>query len=349
MNTEVTIDGTRFLLNGKVPFPGSPAEGLLMNSRMIQAVFDDDCPDTRPLWAYPDTGRWDPDRNTDEFCAALPLYREHGLLAVTVGLQGGGSIYRPEVYGNYIASAYEPDGTFKQPWFDRLLRVLQAADGAGMVVIVNYLYHQQARRLEGEHVLRSITERVTDWLLGTGLRNILVDVANEAADWWTIPQCKPDRIHELIEIARGVTRGGRRLLVGCSTGGGEQIPTGSWLKAEDFTMPHGNGQMPDELAAKLRRIKQQPEYVDRPRPVIVNEDSVFVENMRAAVGEGVSWGFYCQGYGSGYRDRMDWRPHGREDRCEDLSGYQTLPVNWTINTDIKRAFFDGVRELTTTA
>ncbi|MCK4374511.1 MAG: hypothetical protein KAX19_04250, partial [Candidatus Brocadiae bacterium] len=87
-------------------------------------------------------------------------------------------------------------------------------------------------------------------------------------------------------------------------------------------------------------------FRNRPRPICVNEDSIFVENLEAAVREGCSWGFYCQGYGCNYRDRMDWTTRDREDRCEDLSGFQTLPVNWGINTPIKRAFFDRVMEIT---
>jgi hypothetical protein len=37
-------------------------EGLLMNSRMVQGIFDDLNPATRDMWVYPDTQRWDPDR-----------------------------------------------------------------------------------------------------------------------------------------------------------------------------------------------------------------------------------------------------------------------------------------------
>jgi hypothetical protein len=113
---------------------------------------------------------WDPERNVSEFCAALPVYRSHGLLAVTVGLQGGGSVYIPDIYDQYINSAYGPDETFKPAYFDRLLQVIQAADDCGMVVIVNYFYVKQARRLESEGVARQITERVTDWLLRSGHR-----------------------------------------------------------------------------------------------------------------------------------------------------------------------------------
>ena len=93
-HTKVAIDGDAWLINGTPTYEGREyrgwkIEGLLLNSRMVNAVFDDDNEHTRVLWAYPDTGRWDADRNTDEFVAMLPAYRAHGLMAVTVNLQGG--------------------------------------------------------------------------------------------------------------------------------------------------------------------------------------------------------------------------------------------------------------------
>jgi hypothetical protein len=351
VNTVVSIDGTKFLFNGRptyqgVRYRGMPVEGLLFNSRMIQAVFDDDCPETRKLWAYPDTGVWDPDRNTNEFCAHLPEYRSYGLLAVTVGLQGGGSNYRPEVYGNYVNSAYEPDGTLKQPYFDRLLRVLKAADEAGMALIVNYFYWKQVERIKDDRRLFSITQEVTDWLLRTGYRNILVDVANECADWWRRRVIGPDNIHTFIDIVKGTMLDGRRLLVGSSSGGGEELPHGRWLAAEDFSMPHGNGCNPIQLKGKLRRLRGMDEYLKRPRPVCINEDGLSVENLEMALSEYASWGFYCQGYGSDNRDEPRYAQGAREARYEDLTGFQTLPVNWDINDPFKRAFFDRVKAIT---
>lgn len=351
MAVEVAIDGTKFLINGRptyegVSFDGSPIEGLLFNSRMIQAVFDDECQQTRPLWRYPDTGRWDPDRNTDEFCAMLPAYRAHGLLAVTVGLQGGGAVFTREAYDNYLNSAYRPGGSFKRPYFDRLARILGAADEAGMVVIVNYFYWKQAARIPDDDVVCDITARVTDWLLRTGHRNILVDVANESAPFWRRPVFEPDNIHKLIGIVQETTVGGRRLLVGSSSGGGDSLPCGKWLAAEDFSMPHGNGCDADGLTAKLRRLKESDEHRERPRPIVVNEDGVSPANLEAAARQYCSWGFYCQGFGSHYRDRTDWTAHGREETFEALSGFQTLPVNWCINTPIKEAFFDRLKQIT---
>jgi hypothetical protein len=335
MKTEISVEGNRFLINGRptyagVSYRGMPVEGLLFNSRMVQAIFDDDNRETGQMWVYPDTGVWDPDRNTDEFCRMLPVYRSYGLLAVTVGLQGGGSVYTPEVYDRYINSAFTPEGGFKQPYFDRLLRVLKAADEAGMVVIVNY-----------------VAVRTTEWLLSTGYRNILVDVANESAEWWTFPVLEPGNIHRVIEMVKGVTYRGRRLLVGSSTGGGDQIPTEAWLEAEDITLPHGNGCMPDELCRKIQRIRQSTAYRKRPRPIVVNEDSVHLDNLEAALSEYASWGFYHQGYGSMYKDRrMDWTVKPRERDYAQLSGFQTVPINWSINDEHKRAFFQKLKEIT---
>jgi len=350
MKTEISIDGTKFLVNGAPTYEGVSCrgrsiEGLLFNSRMIQAIFDDECPETAARWRYPDTGQWDPDRNTNEFCAHLPEYRAHGLMAVGVGLQGGGSIYTPDVYEKYINSAYRPDGSFKQPYFDRLLRIIKAADEAGMAVVVNYFYWKQVQRIPDD-LVPGIIERVTDWLLRTDYRNVLVDIANEAGNWWNRPLFGQENIHELIDVAKGVTLDGRRLIVGCSSGGGDELASGKWLATEDISMPHGNGLMPDELRAKIQRLRAAEEYVRRPRPVVVNEDSVFVENLEAAIEENASWGFYCQGYGSVYRDRMDWTAHARESRLEDLSGFQTVPVNWSINTPIKKAFFERLKDIT---
>jgi hypothetical protein len=115
--TSVAIRGEVFLING-VPtykgrtWKGKKVEGLLLNSRMVQATFDDLNPKTRPLWKYPDTGKWDPDRNTREFIAALPTWRKHGLLAVTLNLQGGS----PQGYSRdqpWQNSAFAADGSLR--------------------------------------------------------------------------------------------------------------------------------------------------------------------------------------------------------------------------------------------
>ena len=107
------IAGTSFTIDGKPTHAGHRfgnlnVEGLLFNVRAVQATFDDSNPATRPLWAYPDTGAWDAQRNVDEFCAALPSWRDHGVLAFTVNFQGGGPRYLPDVYDTYDNNCFHP-------------------------------------------------------------------------------------------------------------------------------------------------------------------------------------------------------------------------------------------------
>src|SRR5262245_58718993 len=87
--TAVAVNGAKFLINGRPTYQGRtwnghPIEGLIFNSRMVQATFDDRNPKTVALWAYADTKKWDPDRNTNEFLAEMSGWRKHGLLAVTL-------------------------------------------------------------------------------------------------------------------------------------------------------------------------------------------------------------------------------------------------------------------------
>lgn len=351
MKTEIEIEGEKFLINGKptyegISYKGKSVEGLLMNSRMIQAIIDDENPETASLWAYPDTGKWDADRNTDDFCSQLLEYKKHGLLAVTIGLQGGGSIYTPSIWENCIMSAFNSDGSLKKPYTERLLRVLAAADECGMIVIVNYFYWKQIRFIPQDEKVFTAVETVTDWLLKTGYKNILVDIANECADWWNRPVCQPANMVNLIQAAKSVQHNSRRLLISSSTGG-DNLPTREWADAEDFSLPHGNGNTPEMLRKRIREFRNSESYKRRPRPVLINEDGMDLENLEAAVAEYASWGYYSQGKGSrGDIYEKIWGPGGREDSYSELSGFQSLPINYAINTGHKREFFNRIKMVT---
>jgi hypothetical protein len=115
--TTVAIKGDAFRINNEPTYKGrtwngKKIEGLLMNSRMVQAIFDDLNPDTRGKWVYPDTKKWDADRNTREFVAAMPEWRKHGLLAVTLNLQGGSPMgySKDQPWHN---SAFTADGSLR--------------------------------------------------------------------------------------------------------------------------------------------------------------------------------------------------------------------------------------------
>ena len=334
--TEVAIRGEQFLLNGKPTYPGRTfqgmkIEGLLMNVRAVQAIFDDLNPETRGKWVYPDTGRWDAERNTNEFIAALPQWRQHGLLAVTLNLQGG----NPQGYTKaqpWRNTAIEPDGSLRPAYMQRLSRVLDRADQLGMVVIVGYFYFGQDQHVKDEAAVRRAVANATNWLFDTGHRNVLVEVNNECnVKAYDHDILKPERVHELIEQVKSITRGGRRFLVGTSYAGGDPAED-NVVRASDFLLLHGNG--PDEaerIRKMIRTSRSRPGW--RPMPVLINEDDHFRfsepdNHLMAALSEYVSWGYYDPGKND-YSD-----------------GYQSPPVNWDINTERKRQFFTKLKEVT---
>ena len=92
-----------------------------------------------------------------------------------------------------------------------------------------------------------------------------------------------------------------------------------------------------------------PAYRENPKPIVVNEDSIGIPNMDVAWRNAVSWGYFDQGFGGpdAWHDvYMDFRTRPREKTYAELSGFQTPPVNWGINTEPKRAFFRRVAEVT---
>jgi hypothetical protein len=217
-----------------------------------------------------------------------------------------------------------------------------------MVVIVSYFYWKQENHFTDPQAVTKGIDALTDWLLATGHQNIIVEIANEVGDWFHHDDLKPAGIHRAIERAKSRTHNGRRLLVGASTLGGQSLPTEAWMAASDLVLPHGNGLDAAGLAVKLQSLRAREDFRKRPMPIVINEDSSALANLEVAVDHGVSWGYYHQGNGSYYEQKHDinWKGAGREASIEALSGFQTMPVNWNINTPAKRAFFDRVREMT---
>ncbi|MHB8898565.1 MAG: hypothetical protein ACYC6Y_07440, partial [Thermoguttaceae bacterium] len=163
--TTVAIAGENFLINGKPTYEGrswrgKSIEGLLLNSRMVQGIFDDLNPETVGRWAYPDTGKWDPDRNTREFVAAMPSWRAHGLTAFTINLQGGS----PTGYSNaqpWMNSAIAEDGSLREAYLARLTQILDEADRLGMAVILGYFYFGQDERIADDAAVVRATDAAT--------------------------------------------------------------------------------------------------------------------------------------------------------------------------------------------
>ncbi len=180
--TVVAIEAQAFLINGQPTYPGRTyrgmkVEGLLLNARLVQGIFDDLNPQTRGLWDYPD-GPWDPERNTAEFIQAMPAWRARGLVSFTINLQGGS----PQGYSKdqpWHDSAFESDGRLREDYLARLERILEAADELGMVPILGLFYFGQDHRLADEAAVVRATGEATDWLCRKGYTHVLVEIGNE--------------------------------------------------------------------------------------------------------------------------------------------------------------------------
>ena len=358
--TRLEIDGEDFRINGKLTYAGRNwkghrVEGQLMNIRAVNAIFDDLNSDTRDRWAYPDTLRWDPERNLSEFLAMLPVYRAHGILALTINLQGGS----PEGYCDiqpWINTAFTAYGELRPAYMDRLGRVLDRFDELGMVAIIGLYYFGQDERLINEEALRNGVRNAVAWITGNGYTNVIIEINNEcgigryenelslvrdkgpevdprlAGSRYEHAVLRPDRVHELIALAKECMPAGHSLPVGTSYRGG-MIPSEEVVRVSDVVLLHGNGTpTPADIGKAVARVKGLANY--QSMPIVFNEDDNHGfdqpgNDLISAVEHHASWGLYDPGAGAG----------GYHTRGNYVDGFQNVPINWTINTDRKRGFF----------
>ena len=335
MKTAVTIEGEKFYINDEPTYKGRTwngyeIEGLLLNNRLVQATFDDENPETRSMWAYPDTGEWDSERNTDEFIEALRVYREDGVLGITVNFQGG----NPKGYGwpqPWENNAYTEYGELKTLYKDRMKRVLDRMDALGMVAILGVFYFGQDERLRDEAAIVRALDNVVLWVLKEGYGNVLIEVNNECnVKKYEHELLMPERVHELIDRVKNIRHNGRRLLVSTSYGGGK-VPEENVVRSSDFLLIHGNGvKEPNRIAEMVEQTRAVSGY--RPMPILFNEDDHYdfekpMNNFVAAISKYASWG--CLDIGEN----------------DYLNGYQSPPVNWQLSTERKRGFYDLAKEI----
>ena len=334
VQTTVGIAGTKFTINGASTYPATSVEGLLLNTRLVQAVFDDENELTASKWAYPDTGVWDPGRNTNEFVAALPSYAAKGMNALTINLQGGNPVTGAGVdNASWAVSAFNADGSLKTAWMLRAAQAIEACDANGIVVILGLFYQGQDQRLTDEAAVIRGLDNVVDWILARGFTNVLLEINNESRDdKYQHAILRPSRVHEL--IARAQQRSQGLLKVSTSFLGGA-LPPAAVIRQSDFVLLHGNGQTPSGIASLVDRTRAGTAYSAAPKPLLFNEDdrietSSSLDNMDTAIGRRAGWGFHYGGLN------------------DYATGFQHPPVNWTINDAKKRLFFDHVASLATT-
>ncbi len=269
--TTVSVSGTKWQINGAITYPGTPAEGLLMNVRMVNSTFEDK--------KRPD---FDPNENTSRFIAEIPQYHSYGVRAFTLNLQGGHAGYEGPVN-----SAFRPDGTLRTEYTGRIKRVIDEADKRGMIVILGLFYQRQDQILLDEQAVKRAVVNAVTWVRQSGLTNVVIEIANEydhdGFDHDIIETAEGEV--ELIRLARKTAPG---LLVSTS-GLGHGRMNDLIAREADFILIHFNGTKVQDIPKRIDALKKYN------KPIVCNEDDKLaqqaVEALQASVENGCSWGF----------------------------------------------------------
>lgn len=280
--TRVNIRDGRWEINGKVTYPGAAAEGLLMNVRMVNSVFEDRGSSPSPNLRLMDGRPFDPEANTSAFLAQIGDYAAHGVRAFTVFLQGGFPGYE-----GAVNSAFDPDGSLRPEYLARVRRVIEACDRQGLVVILGCFYQRQDQILQDDEAVRRGTVETAKWVENCGFTNVVLDIANEH----DIRGFDHEFIRTGPGIASLVTRAKEAVpwLLVSSSGAGHGRCKPELAQAADFLLIHFNGTPVAEIPARVEALKAYG------KPIVCNEDDKVGEEGAAAaeasVRSGASWGF----------------------------------------------------------
>jgi hypothetical protein len=269
--TTVSIDGAKWKINGEVTYPGAPAEGLLMNVRMVNSTFEDT-----------DKPGFDSKKNTDQFLSKIPEYKSYGVHAFTLNLQGGFPGYE-----GAVNSAYKPDGSLRDNYMNRIKRVITECDKQGIVIMLGLFYQRQDQILDSAEAVKRAAVNAVNWIQENKLNNVVVEIANEYDHGGFNHQQIKSATGEL-ELIGLVRKHAPNLLVSTSGLGHGRMDQ---LIAEeaDFILIHFNGTKVEDIPSRIQAFKKFN------KPIVCNEDDKLGETaaaaLRASVENGGSWGF----------------------------------------------------------
>jgi len=273
--TRVSLDLASWKINGKTTYPGSRAEGLLLNVRAVHATFEDRNPETKPA-------DFDAERNVEAFIAKIPAYSSQGIRAFGLNLQGGDPGYK-----GVLNSAFEPDGSLRKESIRRVERVIEACDRAGVVVILGCFHHLQDQVLRDAAAVKKAVAETAAWIKARGYTNVCLEIADEHAhegyDHAIIKS--PGGIKELLRVARLAHPD---LLVSSSGMGGGRLAHQIAVDA-DFLLLHFQ-LVP--VAEVLERVASADKLS---KAIVCNADSKTGEEgaqaLEASVNALCSWGY----------------------------------------------------------
>lgn len=273
--TRVAVVKNHWHINSQVTYPGARAEGMLMNVRMVNALFEDANEKTRPR-------SFDPEDNTEAFIRHIPDYVAHGVRAFTLCLQGG-----MPGYEGALNSAFKPDGSLRESYLKRVGRAIEACDRHSVVVILGCYYQRQDQVLVDAEAVRAGVINVANWVADSGFTNVVLEIANEFGHEGFDHRLlkNGEGIAELIGLAKATSP---QLLVSASGLGDGRLPD-NVARVSDFLLIHLNGTPVEDIPDRIAALKKHG------KPIVVNEDDKVGElGAKAAevcVAGGASWGF----------------------------------------------------------
>jgi len=282
--TRVTIHGARWFFNNQVINKNSPAEGLLLNVRMVNSVFED-----RGVAGNQSLSEFDPAKNTNAFISKIPDYLSSGINAFTISLQGGFPGYE-----GAVNTAFNPDGTLREEYLERVKRVIRTCDANHAAVILSCFYQRQHSHpfaLDGKESIKKALENVVDWITEEKFTNVLLEVSNEYrhggyrnwpdGDWLSSNEGQV----ELIQLAR---RQNPLLLISTSGMGGGKLDE-KLISAADFLLVHFNNTSLNDFSARIKELRKYG------KPVVCNEDDKLSQAGAIALSfsvlNGSGWGY----------------------------------------------------------
>lgn len=282
--TTVSIIGDKWYFNDQVINPGSPAEGLLMNVRMVNTVFEDRGPELAKR-----TDDFDPDANTESFIEKIPDYVSSGVNAFTISLQGG-----MPGYEGAINTAFNADGSLREDYLQRVERVIRASDENNAAIILSLFYqrqHSHDSALTGKTSVINALENSVNWITENGYTNVVLEVSNEYRhggfrNWpdgeWLMSEAGQ------VELIRRAKQLNPELLVSTSGMGNGRYHE-DLARAADFILIHFNTTSLDLYESRIEDVKKYG------KPIVCNEDDKLGPEGAAAqaiaVMNGSSWGY----------------------------------------------------------
>jgi hypothetical protein len=326
-STIISINNTQWFINNKIINPHSSAEGLLMNVRMANAVFED-IGQYSAIYLH----EFSPCTNTSMFITQIKEYVASGINAFTISLQGGYPGYE-----GAINSAFNPDGTLRLPYFDRVKDVILEADACGAVIILTCFYqrqHSHKLALTGKDAIRNAVRNVASWITSQGFTNVLLEISNEYdhpgyAKWNDGSWLRSIKGQvELIHLAKYTAP---HLLVSTSGIGNGHYPK-DLAEASDFILIHFNDTHLKDYNNRIQILKPYN------KPIVCNEDDKIdkIGSIAAKISviHGIGWGFM-------HSSKNQYVPFEFDGINDDLDVYNTISELTDSNASVSISFLES--------